>query len=136
MRSRTFTLFAVLLLIPLLAVAGQQKAGKWKVTIETDMPGMPMKMKPITTTVCLTDKDVEDPSKAMGEMKSDCKISDLKTTGNTVSYSISCPSQKMTGKAEFTFSDTSYQGTMSVKIDEQSMTQKYAGQHLGACEKK
>ncbi|MFZ2491025.1 MAG: DUF3617 family protein [Thermoanaerobaculia bacterium] len=136
MRNRSLTLVAVLLLVAAVAFAGPQKPGKWKVTIETVMADMPMKMPPMTTTVCLSEKDVEDPQKAMGNMKGDCKVTDLQTTDNKVSYNIDCPSQKMKGHAEFTFTDSSYKGLMKMKVDEQSITQKYSGEHLGACEKK
>jgi len=113
-----------------------QKPGKWQMTIEMAMPGMPMKISPITTDVCLTEKDLADPQKAVPvDPKSDCTVSDYKVKGKTTSWSLSCPKQQMKGTGEITYAGDTYTGAMHMKMGEQEMNSKYSGKWLGACTK-
>lgn len=113
-----------------------QKPGKWQVTMEMDMPGMPQKMPPFTTEVCLTEADLADPQRAVPkDAKSDCKVSDYKVKGNTATWAMECPSQKMTGTGEATFTGDSYTGSMKMAMGEQKMTMKHSGKWLGTCTK-
>lgn len=123
------------------AVAAQvpknpQKPGKWKVSMETEMPGMPMKMPAVTTEVCLTEEDIADPQKNVPkDQKSTCTISDYKVTGNTVTYTMTCPEQATKASAEFTYGADAYSGVLKMKMGEREMTQKHTGKWLGACTK-
>ena len=113
-----------------------QKPGKWKVTMEMDMPGMPMKMPAVTTEVCVTEQDLTDPQKNVpSDPKSKCTVTDYKVNGNTVSWNMDCPSQKTKGSGEITYAGDSYAGTMKMKMGEQEMASKYSGKWLGACTK-
>lgn len=113
-----------------------QKPGKWQIAMEMDVPGMPMKMKPIITDVCLTEADLADPEKAVPkDAKSDCKVSDYRVKGNTVSWTMDCPSQKMTGTGEATYTGDTYTGRMKMKMPDQEMSMKYTGKWLGTCTK-
>lgn len=110
-----------------------QKPGKWQVTMEMDMPGMPMKMKPITQEVCVTEEELADPQKSVpSDPKSDCKVGDYKVQGNTVTWSMECPAQKTRGTGEFTYTGESYTGTMKMDAAGRQMTTKYTGKWLGA----
>ncbi|HKR64991.1 MAG TPA: DUF3617 family protein [Thermoanaerobaculia bacterium] len=116
--------------------AHPQKPGKWRVTMEMDMPGMPMKMPPITHEVCVTEEDMKDPQKSVpNDPKSQCKVSDYKVDGNTVSWTVECPKQDTKGEGHITFDGDSYTGAMKLKMGDREMTQKYSGKWLGACEK-
>jgi hypothetical protein len=123
------------------AVAAQtpkspQKPGKWKVTMETEMPGMPMKMPVTTTEVCLTEQDLADPQKSVqSDPKSKCTVSDYKVTGNTVTWSMSCPDQKVTGTGEMTYAAETYTGTIKMKMADREVTQKHSGKWIGPCTK-
>ena len=118
------------------AVAGPQKAGKWQVKMQMEMPGMPVKMPPITHTVCLTEEDVNNPQKAVpSDPKSDCKVGDYKVDGNKVTWTMECPKQKMKGSGEIVYTDDSYTGGMQMTMGEQEMSMKYEGKLLGACQK-
>ena len=88
---------ALILFVTLSATAqgpGPRRDGNWQVTMEMDMPGMPQKMPPMTLNQCLTKADAEDPTKlapqGRGQAPSNCKVSDLKTDGNKVPWSMQC----------------------------------------------
>lgn len=114
-----------------------QKPGKWQTKMEMDMPGMPMKMPAVTTEVCVTEADLADPQKSVpkGDPKSDCKVSAYKVSGNTVTWAMECPSQKMKGTGEATYTGDSYTSAMKMEMGEQKMTMKVSGKWLGTCTK-
>jgi hypothetical protein len=113
-----------------------QKPGKWQVKIETEMPGMPMKMPAITQEICLTEQDLADPQKNVpADQKNKCTVSDYKVTGGTVSWKMDCPKDKMSGAGEMTYTDNSYAGTIKIKMEGQEVTQKHSGKWLGTCSK-
>lgn len=137
MKKSALYALAVLLIAGSAFAGSPQKPGKWEVKIQTEVPGMPFKMPPVTTTVCLTEEDVQDPQKAVpNDPKSDCKVSDYKIDGNTVTWSMDCPKQKMKGTGEITYDDSSYTGTMNMTVGEQEMKMKYSGAWKGECTKK
>jgi hypothetical protein len=130
------TLCAAALALPLLANAGPMKAGKWQLTMQMDMPGMPMKMPPIVTTNCVTKEEAENPQPPKQAKDSDCKFSDYKRDGNTISWTMSCPKQNMTGSGRIVYTDTTYDGSMKMKVGEREMSAKYTGKRLGDCDEK
>ncbi len=112
------------------------KPGKWQITMEMDMPGMPMKMNPVTMDQCLTEADVADPQKAVPkDPKSDCKVSDYKLTGKSATWSLDCPAQKMKGTGEATYTGDTFTMATKMKTEEQEMSVKYTGKWLGTCTK-
>ena len=106
------------------------------------MPGAPQGMPPMTLTQCVTKEDAADIQKSMpggggrGGQPNNCKITDQKTEGNKVTWSMKCgaPSE-MSGTAEFIYSGDSYTGTMTMVTSGQTMTMKYAAKRLGDCTK-
>lgn len=139
MRKSVFVVLVALCVMSFSAAAADvspQKPGKWQVKMQMEMPGMPVKMPPITVNVCLTEEDLADPQKAVpNDPKSDCKVSDYEIDGNTVTWSMSCPKQNMTGEGEITYDGESYDGRMNMKMGEQEMKMKYSGKWMGACTK-
>ena len=128
--------FALVAVAPAGAAENPQKPGKWKVTMQMEIPGMPIKMPPVNMEVCLTEEDLKDPQKSLPkDPKSDCKIGDHKLDGNTVSWTIECPKQNMKGSGEITYTDDSYTGGMDMTVGEQQMKTRYSGKWLGACTK-
>ena len=97
MKLRNLALFALVcaLVVPAYA-AGIGKAGKWQMTMEMDMPGMPMKMPPVSVTHCVTKEQAENPEAAIpkNNRDSDCKYSDVKVDGSTVSWKVECAKSK------------------------------------------
>lgn len=135
---KKLALFAMGLLIAGSAFAADhpQKPGKWQIKMQMEIPGMPMKMPPVNTEVCLTEEDIANPQKAVpNDPKSDCKVGDYKVAGNKVTWTIDCPKQKMKGEGEITYSGDSYSGAMNMNVDGQAMAIKYSGKHLGECKK-
>ena len=80
---------AIVCLVSSCVLVGAQEIrrdGRWEVTMQMDMPNMPMKMPPIKTVQCVTKEQVDDPNqlpKGAQEKNKDCKVSDYKVTGNT-----------------------------------------------------
>jgi hypothetical protein len=117
---------------------GPQRDGRWEVKMEMDMPGMPMKMPPMTSVQCITKEQANDPQKSMPPQgrggPSNCTVSDYKVDGNKVTWSMKCaPPEEMTGTGEFTYGAGTYDGIMKVVRGGQTMTMKYSGKRLGDC---
>lgn len=141
MTRKSVTIAVVLLMslafvLPVAAADHPQKPGKWQIKMQMDIPNMPIKMPPVTVDVCLTAEDLADPQKSVpNDPKSDCKVGEYRIDGNKVTWTVSCPKQKMTGDGEITYTDSSYTGAMKLNMDGQEMTTKYSGKYLGACTK-
>jgi len=106
--------------------------GQWEVTVTNDIPGMPAgTTKPHIMTTCLTQKE---PIAKVKE-ESDCKMQDMKTAGNTVTWTVVCPNA--TTKGTVTYAGTSYDGLMEsvMKMEGKEMTMKTTmkGKYLGPC---
>jgi hypothetical protein len=112
--------------------AGPMKAGKWQLTMQMDMPGMPVKMPPMTMTHCITKEQAEKPEPP--KAASDCKVSDYKIVGSTVTWTVKCEKQKIVGEGTITYNGDSYDGSMHMKMADREMTQKYSGKRLGNCD--
>ena len=140
MNVRKLALYAgaLLLALPMMASAAGPRAGKWQITMEMDMPGMPMKMPPQTFTQCISKEQAANPQealpKATRDKNSDCKLQDYKVDGNKVSWKFDCPKEKMTGNGAATYESDSYTATMSMSMPDHEMTMKYSGKRVGDCE--
>jgi Protein of unknown function (DUF3617) len=127
---------AIVAVAPVQAADHPQKPGKWSVKFQMEMPGMPFKMPPVTTEICLTEEDLKDPQKSVPQdAKQQCKVGDYKIEGNKVSWTIDCPKQNTKGTGEITYSEDSYTGSMKMTVGEQEMTTKYSGKWVGECKK-
>ena len=109
------------------------KPGNWSITVQMDMPGMPM--PPVTVTRCITKEEAEHPQPPADKSVADCKISDYKLAGNILTWTMKCDSQGITGDGKITFSPESYTGEGHMKAAGADLTQKFTGKYLGACEK-
>ena len=129
-------LAAVALVFPAAAAENPGKAGKWQIKMEMEIPGMPVKMPPITTEICLTEEDLKDPQKAVpNDPKSKCTIGDYKVDGKKVTWTVDCPKQNMKGNGEVTYTENAYTGWTKMTVGEQEMKSKYSGKWLGECKK-
>jgi hypothetical protein len=109
------------------------------------MPNMPagFQMPVTTTTQCITPEQASDPASTVSPQagrgrgrggKDDCKTTDQKVTGNTLTYSIACTSpDKVTGTGEMTFGDDSYTNTLKMIMPQGEMTMKMTGKRTGDC---
>ena len=105
----------------------------WEVTMKMEMAGMPA-MPPQTSQVCKKKGD-RDPSKTAGKDRdSDCKMTDIKQSGNKSSWKMVCTKpEPMTGPGEVTYTGDTYQGTMKMNSGDMAMTQVISGKKLGTC---
>jgi hypothetical protein len=138
------TLAMILGCLAVVAAQGPRRDGRWEVTIEMEMAGMPARMPPTTTTQCITKEQASDPQRFVprgpqrGGEQSDCKAENVKMEGNKVSWSMRCTTpQPMTGTGEMTYSENSYVGLQKMNIERGGqamvMTMKYSGKRLGDC---
>jgi hypothetical protein len=108
--------------------------------MQMEMAGAPMQMPPMKTLQCITPEQVKDPAAALARGPQgrggpqDCKVSDYKQTGNTMTWKMACTGQQaMTGTGEMTFKDDTYVGTMKMDSPQGQMTMKMSGKRLGDC---
>jgi hypothetical protein len=108
--------------------APNMEDGLWEITTTVDMPGMPSKS--FTHTTCLT-KEKAVPQTA----ESGCTIKDMKTQGNTVTWTVVCREGTSTGKV--TYAGTTMDGVIetTMKTGGQTMTMKSTmkGKRIGPC---
>jgi hypothetical protein len=128
----------LVLILAAVAVFAQHpmRPGRWEVTMQSQMPNMPVQMPEMKTTQCVTEAQLKDPESAVptASRNSSCKVSDYKTVGNTVSWKVACSGQQaMTGTGEMTFSGDTYTGLMTTKMSQGEMTIKMNGKRLGDC---
>jgi hypothetical protein len=125
------------------AVGPDFKEGKWGVSYRMEVEGMPFPMPPITArkTMCLNKNNFVPDNSQQGQ---ECKISDQKVSGNTVTWTMLCYAQERTieGQGKITYEGDRYDGVMDAKLisDDNSgpsVRYKYTmqGQRLGACGK-
>jgi len=136
------TVVAVLGLSAASLAQAPRQDGLWEVKMEMEMPGMPARMPPMTTTQCITPEQAKDPQKAVpqgrgGRGNQDCKVSDYKQAGNKVTWSMKCEGESpMTGKGEFVYDGDTYTGAIKMEGGGRGgMTMKYSGKRLGECKK-
>jgi hypothetical protein len=122
-----------------LIAQGGMRPGRWETTMQMEMAGSPVQMPPMKQTRCVTPAEAKDPSTLSGPPggrggKNDCKVSDQKMSGSTISWKIACTSpDAMTGTGEMTFGDDSYTGTMKMNMAQGAMSMKMEGKRLGDC---
>jgi hypothetical protein len=138
MKIRAFAL-CVLMLAPS-AFAEKEKSpvkpGKWQWTMRMEVPQLPVQMPAVKFEGCVTEKDAEDIKNGIPRDKKakDCTYSDVKVEKGTITWTLDCPEQKMTGKGAITYKGNSMTGKMDLLMNEQEMSAKYTGKFLGACD--
>jgi|SRR5688500_1769431 hypothetical protein len=134
--------FVVALLIGATALVAQSpmRPGRWEITMQMQMPNMPVQMPETKTTQCITPEQVKDPANTLPRgpqgrgASQDCKVSDYKVSGNTVTWRMTCSTpQPMTSTGEMTFTGDSYTGTMKMNMPQGDMSMKLTGKHVGDC---
>jgi hypothetical protein len=115
------------------------REGKWEITTTTEMPGLPVAMPGVTYTHCLTNKDMV-PQKQ--EKNQDCKITDTKISGNTVTWVMKCSGKDgpMESVGKITYSGDTFEGSFTTTINDPSqgkmtITNHMKGRRIGDCTK-
>jgi len=109
------------------------KEGLWEITTKMQMQGMDM--PPVTHTQCITKNDlVPQGSQQPGQ---ECKITDVKTSGNTVTWTMKCTGQggEVIGSGEITYSGDRFKGTMTITMSRgnMEMSSHLSGKRIGKC---
>jgi len=110
--------------------APNMEDGLWEITTMVDMPGMGSKS--FTQTSCLT-KEKAVPQTA----ESGCAVKDVKTQGNTVTWTVVCKEGMSTSTGKVTYTGSTMDGVVEtmVKAGGQTMTIKNTmkGKRIGLC---
>jgi len=123
------------------AAEPNMKDGLWEITTKMEMKGMPANIPPSVTKQCLTKKDsVPGQSK---EKNPNCKITEQKVSGNTVTWAMVCKENDGTveSKGSITYKGDTFDGTTTTLIKDkthkaQQVSTKMTGKRLGPCDKK
>jgi hypothetical protein len=101
---------ALVLSVPLLAQPVNLRPGKYEFKTYMRMPGMPPNLPPRIDMTCVTPEQVTDVSKVVHArdalLTNECKTSDSKVGGNTLTFTMTCP--KLTTTNEYTFNGESF----------------------------
>jgi len=133
MKKIVFSVLFALALPATVFAADTMRDGYWELVTTMEMPGMPMKMAPTKVKHCYSKEDVKDQKKTITTDKN-CTVTDLKQSGNKVSWKMKC-----TGKNAGVFSgETVYKGdaydsTMKMQAQGQTMNMKVKAKRLGDC---
>ena len=142
MSKKIWTVLVLCLLLTVPPALGLDfKPGKYQTTVKMEMSGvpggMPGGMPAQTSTQCLNDKN---PVPASSPDAQGCKMSNLKTRGNTVSYTIECDQKDMQGKStgEITYKGDSFEGTtktvMGPEAGGMTVITVIKGKRIGNCD--
>lgn len=108
------------------------KEGLWEITTKTKMPGV--EMPPMKHTQCITKNDLVPQSSQPGQ---ECKITETKVIGNTVTWTMQCKTQgeEMKGTGKITYSGDSFEGTIIISMPQANMkiTTHISGKRIGDC---
>lgn len=127
---------AMVLSSPLTLAAPDMNEGQWEITSKMEMPGMPMQMPVTTITQCITKENNVPKS---GDQGGGCRMVDVKTSGNTVSWSMACDQsgQESTGHGEVTYSGDTMNGFFKFFVNSpqgtMEMTNTMNGRRVGPC---
>ncbi len=117
------------------AAGPNMKPGKWEITTQTEMEGMPMSIPPVTHTQCIMGDELIPQSQ---DANSECVVSDMEISGDTVSWKIVCSGQNggMEGTGKIIYSGDSMEGTMDMVIQGAGMQvkNKISGRRIGDCD--
>ena len=111
--------------------------GRYEITSKVEMPGMPSSTPPQTTTQCMTK---QDPLPTKNVASQDCKVTDLVTKGNTVSWKMECnqQGQKMKSTGQITYNGENFEGTIKTDLGPQAgnmiITTVISGKRIGDCQ--
>jgi hypothetical protein len=107
--------------------------GMWEITVDLEVPGMPMKMPSSTYTQCLKKDQAIPNDEKPGQ---ECVTKDVTTKGNTVAWTVTCtnPGGQMSGKGMATYHKDKMDGSMTMEGQGMKMVSHFKGHRVGACQ--
>ncbi len=140
MKKLIFLLLVIFVTLGLTSCSSgpNMKEGKWQITSDISMKGVPMKMPAMTHEQCLTKKDMIPQSGQKGE--GSCTVSNQIINGDTVNWEVVCKNANVesTSKGSITYSGDSFKGTIEMTIAGGPMTMTgtttLSGKYLGSCD--
>ena len=106
--------------------------GRWEITSQVKMQGMTM--PPMTFAQCITKQNAVPQGNSSGQ--DNCKVSDMKTVGDTVSWTVVCkePSGEMKGSGKITYHGDRFEGEVNMDMAGMSMVTEMSGKRTGPCQ--
>jgi len=138
----------VVLACSLSAVAAAQEPketlapGMWRITVQSQVPGMPIAMAPVEVDQCLSAKDAKDPSKLLGSVSSpdasNCVYSEKGYEGASFHFTMQCGGAmglRATGHIAFTASSLNgtIDATASFNGQAVALSNAVTAQRVGDC---
>jgi len=114
--------------------------GLWEITTKMEMPGMPMQMPARKHTQCLTKKNMLKTMVPKEQaQEEECKITDQKISGNTVTWVMRCSGEdamEVTGNT--TYHGDTFEGTIIMISNDpeegkMKMINHISGRRIGEC---
>ena len=138
MLKELFIALIILVTATSVSFAGSElnmQEGKWEITTKMEIPAMPMDMPPMKHTQCLTKKDLLPQSSQGGQ---ECKISQTKASGNTVTWVMQCSGGHggdTKGNGAITYNGSSMKGTIKMTNTQSNteVTSHLTGHRIGDC---
>ncbi len=106
--------------------------GMWEVTSQVKMQGMTI--PPMTFSQCITKDNAVPQTNSPGQ--DDCEVSDMKTIGSTVSWSVVCGEKagNLKGKGKITYHGNRFEGEMTTEHMGMVMVTEMSGRRTGPCQ--
>jgi len=110
--------------------------GMWEVASSVESSSLPMNIPASVSKQCLTELDFVPQA---NESQANCEISDLNTSGDRVSYTLTCSAggTKTVSKSVITYHGTTMDGTIKTEMTggptAVAMTYKLEGKRIGDC---
>ncbi len=139
-RTAFLSIFAAILFAALIASPAWSldfNPGRYEITVEVKMQGMPGGMPAQTMVQCLTRQDPVPRTSAEAQ---GCRVTKMDTRGNTITYMIVCDQQGMKTEStgELTFAGDAFTGKSETKMPPSAggmtMTTVTEGRRIGDCQ--
>jgi hypothetical protein len=115
------------------------KEGKWQINVTMDMPGLPMKVPPVTYTQCLN-RDNQVPRRPQSTA-ADCEEQDVRVEGDKVRWSMKCRDEAgvmIETRGEILYRGDTFAGEFTSVMNDpgqgrMEMHQRLTGTYMGPC---
>ena len=138
---RAFAICAALALCTFSASAALPiQPGLWELRVTTTVARQAAPAE--TSRECLSQQDIDHPTRTLPKPAADCSISNIETNGNRVTYDLSCKQDQVVsrGRTELVMGSASYDGMADMKLSapgrvETPMTSMLNARRIGDCQK-